>query len=854
METRRSFLKKASLLSGGAGMLQVLPASIARAMAINPAPGSTWRDAEHVVFLMQENRSFDHTYGSLQGVRGFNDPRAITLPNKNKVWLQTNAAGETYAPFHLDIRNTKATWMNSLPHSWSNQVDARNDGKYDGWLQAKRSGNQDYKKMPLTMGYHNRHDIPFYYALADAFTVCDQNFCSSLTGTTPNRLYFWSGTIREKPDQNVLARVWNGDADYGNWANWTTFPERLEDQNVSWKVYQNEISVGVGFEGEEDAWLANFTDNPLEFFSQYHVKLAAGYINNLPKDAEKLKAAISKQEEELSKLVAGSEQAAKAQKRLDGLRRRLTENLEDQKNFTLEKYGQLSAREKALHEKAFTTNRHDPDYHKLATLKYKDGDTDREVQLPKGDILHQFRSDVNEGKLPTVSWIVAPENFSDHPGAAWYGAWYLSEVMDILTKNPEVWKKTILVLTYDENDGYFDHVPPFVAPNPKDKQSGLTTPGIDTGVEYVTKAQQSSGANEMRESPIGLGYRVPLVIASPWSRGGWVNSQVFDHTSALQFLEQFLSHKLGKPVTEPNISSWRRTVCGDLTSIFRPYDGENFSTPAPIERDPFIESIHKAKFKPLPSNFYKLSAEEVAQANTNPLKAAYMPHQEKGIRNANALPYELYAECRLSTDRQTLELEFTAGNGLLKNAVGSPFLVYTPESYQGKTMLSRNYAVAAGKSLADRWRIAEFDQDHYFLQVYGPNGFFRQFKGNGKEGAPAIKATYQASPAAKGQLANKLILELHNDTKAAQTIEIKDNAYKQAAKTVVLKGGQRNVVSLDLATSHGWYDITITVKGLADFESRYAGRVETGRNSKTDPLMGGILQKGTERPIPPDLK
>ncbi len=69
--------------------------------------------------------------------------------------------------------------------------------------------------------------------------------------------------------------------------------------------------------------------------------------------------------------------------------------------------------------------------------------------MPKGDILHQFRSDVNEGKLPTVSWIVAPENFSDHPGAAWYSAWYLSEVMDILTKNPEVWKKTILVLTYD---------------------------------------------------------------------------------------------------------------------------------------------------------------------------------------------------------------------------------------------------------------------------------------------------------------------------------------------------------------------------------------------------------------------
>ncbi len=105
-------------------------------------------------------------------------------------------------------------------------------------------------------------------------------------------------------------------------------------------------------------------------------------------------------------------------------------------------------------------------YHELTTLKYKDGDTEREVNIPKGDILHQFREDVKSGSLPTVSWLVAPEKFSDHPSSAWYGAWYVSEVLDILTQNPEVWKKTIFILTYDENDGYFDHVPPFVAPNP----------------------------------------------------------------------------------------------------------------------------------------------------------------------------------------------------------------------------------------------------------------------------------------------------------------------------------------------------------------------------------------------------
>ncbi|HEY0273615.1 MAG TPA: alkaline phosphatase family protein, partial [Chitinophaga sp.] len=177
MDTRREFLKKAALLSGSAGLAGMLPPAIRKALAIDPAPGSTFMDAEHVVLLMQENRSFDHAYGSLRGVRGFNDPRAIRLPNGNPVWLQTDKAGHTYAPFRLDIKDTKATWMHSLPHSWSNQVDARNNGHYDRWLEVKPSGNPAYKDMPLTLGYHTREDIPFYYSLADAFTICDQHFC-----------------------------------------------------------------------------------------------------------------------------------------------------------------------------------------------------------------------------------------------------------------------------------------------------------------------------------------------------------------------------------------------------------------------------------------------------------------------------------------------------------------------------------------------------------------------------------------------------------------------------------------------------------------------------------------------------
>ncbi|HXB08973.1 MAG TPA: alkaline phosphatase family protein, partial [Puia sp.] len=149
-DSRREFLKKTALLSGAPGAAQFLPESIQRALAIAPGKGSTWLDARHIVILMQENRSFDHALGTLRGVRGYNDPRAIDLPTGYKVWLQTNAEGQTYAPFRLDIRNTRATWMDSLPHSWANQVGARNDGKYDKWLDWKRNSIPGYAKMPLT--------------------------------------------------------------------------------------------------------------------------------------------------------------------------------------------------------------------------------------------------------------------------------------------------------------------------------------------------------------------------------------------------------------------------------------------------------------------------------------------------------------------------------------------------------------------------------------------------------------------------------------------------------------------------------------------------------------------------------
>jgi phospholipase C len=840
MDNRRDFLKKAALLTGAAGMAGMLPASIAKAMAINSAEGSTYLDAEHVVILMQENRSFDHAFGTLQGVRGYNDPRAIKLANNNPVWLQSNAKGETYGPFHLDIKNTKATWMHSLPHSWDNQVNARNDGKHDKWLDEKHSGDKEYKSMPLTMGYHNREDIPFYYAMADAFTVCDQHFCSALTGTNPNRLYFWTGTIRAEQNENSRAHVWNEDMDYGT-LNWSTFPERLEDHNISWKHYQNEVAIDVGFKGEEDPWLSNYQDNPLEFFAQYNVQLHQKHIDQLKNKSALLQTEIAGLK---TQLVAGENKLLS--KQLGQKEEELTKIKAKLDDINKKPFSSLTEREKALHQKAFVVNRNDPDYHQLTELSYDDNGKQRKLKVPKGDVLHQFREDVKTGALPTVSWLSSPENFSDHPSAPWYGAWYVSEVLDILTQNPEVWKKTIFIITYDENDGYFDHVPPFSAPHAHKSGTGKVSAGIDTRVEFVTHDQELARKDFPekydRESAIGLGFRVPMIIASPWTKGGFVNSEVCDHTSTLQFLEKFLSHKTGKKVTEPNISDWRRTVCSDLTSVFRTYNANMAPLPAFVAKDNFIAGIHKAQFKNVPANFKLLSAADIAAIKLESHNSPLFPKQEKGIRPSCALPYQLYADGKLNADRSGFEISLQSSDEVFgTNAAGSPFTVYTPGNYQGERMLNRAYAIKPGDTLTDEWAINAFENKQYHIELYGPNGFYREFKGNNAD--PMLETTfeYDRNKLHKKTLTGNVVLILNNLSDNPYTITLTDNAYKNAVQKKVMAPQSKSALIVDLTKSMGWYDFSLQVNGNKQFEKRYAGRVETGKATYSDPYMGRVI-------------
>lgn len=815
--TRRDFIKTSSLFMGGMTVLNAMPASIQRALSIEADPGTTFLDAEHVVFLMQENRSFDHCYGTLSGVRGFNDPRVIRQPNQLPVWFQMDQDQSIYGPFRLDIENTKITWMGSLPHSWKDMVEARNDGKMDQWLLAKKPGNKEYAHMPLTMGYFTREDIPFYYAFADAFTVCDQHFCSSLTGTSANRSYFWAGAIRENPrDPNSVAHVNNGQINYQD-VSWKTYPERLEENNISWKVYQNELSLPVGFTDLQESWLANFTDNNLEFYKQYNVRFHNAHIQF--------------KQLELTRLQQQIQEAVQAGTPVDVLQEERVKLEQYLEQYSEEAFSKLTTLEQNIHKKAFVTNTEDPAYHKLEEIAYQENGEIKKVEVPQGDILYQFRKDVNQDTLPMVSWLVAPCNFSDHPGAPWFGAWYVSEVLDILTKNPTVWKKTIFILTYDENDGYFDHVAPFVPPLSTDKQQGKVSGTMDTQDEWVTREQDKARDSKSNlASPIGLGYRVPMVIASPWTRGGWVNSEVCDLTSTLQFLEYFIEKKTGKKVIEENISQWRRGTCSNMTSVFQPANDLKKIEIDFVDRNRYVERILSAQNKNLPHGFAQYNAADIQQHNAwNDLKT--FPKQERGVKKACGLPYHIQANIRV--DAKEAHMHFAIEANALKNKdYLAPIQVYAHQKFQNETGRNWNFSVNEQEPISYSWQKEALEDGRYNFSVHSFNGFYRNFKGHVAD--PQVEINFTV-------LKNQMVqLVLKNKSNQALTFFVQDVVYVKTNQKIIVAAQAEQLIELDYTDYKGWYDVVITLVDHKNFMYHYAGHIENGASSITDPYMASF--------------
>ncbi|SCU76138.1 Non-hemolytic phospholipase C [Cupriavidus necator] len=712
-QSRRNFLKLAGGSAAATAALAAFPPSIRRALAIpaNNATG-TIRDVEHVVILMQENRSFDNYFGTLRGVRGFGDRFPIPLAGGLNVWQQTYTNGSTtrtVLPYHLDSSAGNAQRVSGTPHSYPDAQNAWDLGRMNKWPTYKQT---------QSMGYYTEAELDFQMALANAFTVCDAYHCSFHGGTNSNRLFHWTGTNDPSGANGGPVIDNSGDSFTGSAPpyTWKTYPERLEAAGVSWKVYQNMPD--------------NFTDNPLAGFKQYRDANAArgNQANGSPYPA------YTSADDAISPLLKG-----------------------------------------------------------VANT------------MPDGGFLQSLRDDVAAGKLPQVSWIVAPATYSEHPGPSSpvQGAWYTQEVLNALTANPAVWSKTVLLINFDENDGYFDHVPPPCAP----AYDGDTLAGATT-----LDPQQVRPEYHVDKHPYGPGPRVPMYVVSPWSRGGWVNSQVSDHTSVLRFLEA----RFG--VAETNISSFRRAVAGDLTSAF------NFVSP---------------NTNPLPTlpNRDKAGADAIRTAQgvlpQVPLPSAssqQMPQQDTGTRPSRALPYELHVSAREDArDQRAVWLLFSN--------TGTAAAVFHVYDRLHLDRVPRRYMVEPGKELHGSWDIFASDDGKYDLWVLGPNGFHRAFRGNvgavtaAGASAPEIRVCYDIANAA-------VYVDMINTGSAPCTFTVQPNAYRTDGPwTYEVPAGMQLQQHWPVARQGNWYDFTVTTM-QGGFTRRFAGRIETGKDSVSDPAMG----------------
>ncbi|MEO6922904.1 MAG: alkaline phosphatase family protein, partial [Bryocella sp.] len=556
----------------------------------------------------------------------------------------------------------------------------------------------------------------------------------------------WTGAIRDS--QKTGSAVYMQNQEFRGRLKWKTFPERLTDAGINWGVYQNEVNA-AGMDPSVSGWLGN-VGNILEHFNIFNVHLTNASNKKLEDDIATATASLAKLNAETATIdsTMKDDHIAAIQQQQEAIEA-LQAQLEHGGAFT-----NLSPMLQELHMRAFVTNAGDPDYHSIESIKFKGDGKELSMTVPKGDVFYQFRKDVKENTLPTVSWLVPSGKFSDHPSQPWYGAWWVSEVVDILTADPEVWKKTILIYTYDENDGYFDHGQSYVAPDPNNSATGRVSKGItDAALEYTyshDETAQEVSAKSARSGPIGLGFRVPMIVASPWSRGGYVNSELADQTSTIKFLETFLNKKYKKNIYHSELSGFRRAICGDLTSCFRPADEE----PAKLtflNRDKFVESIQRAKYKEVPSNYKKLSQQEVAtyDAGTHPA----MSHQEPGTRPACALPYELYCEGGLTNDGKHFTVVMKAGTAVHgARSAGAPFNVYVRNTAQSigviergpknNNMIVASYSVKAGDTMMETFPVGLFAGKKYEIEVHAPNGFYRSFSGDDKPSPLTVRCVY----------------------------------------------------------------------------------------------------------------
>jgi len=482
--SRRRFIASAAATAGAAALAGTLPKALAKAAAARSAPFDL-SQVKHLVFEMQENRSFDHYFGTFPGVRGYSDPTAIRLPTGRSVFQQPDPFNPDgyLEPYHMSTITTGAAAVPSLSHDWRDQHASWNQGAMDAWLMTHVTSD-GMADGSFTMGYYTGEDLPFHWALAQSFTLLDNYHCSVLGPTDPNRLFWETGWNDPQGTAGGPVLETGGVEDL----TYETGAQTLYNAGISYKFYT--------YDG---AYLSR-----LNYFKQFQ---AAGGVPQ------------------------------------------------------------------ALYNSVMSSG----------TL-YGDG-TPGGIGNPLSPILAStpslnFEEDCANGVLPDVSFLGTggDEHPPDLPAQ---GAQYLASKLEALAANEDLWNSTLFIINYDENDGFFDHVPP-PTPDPKEYPE-----------EFVTLA--SPAGTPGGGLPIGAGFRVPCFIISPWTVGGRVFSEVSDHTSCLQLIEAVAAAgglSGTGPVTFPNISRWRRATFTNFTGALRP--GAPQPAPANTQFDPATTAANLA--------------------------------------------------------------------------------------------------------------------------------------------------------------------------------------------------------------------------------------------------------------------
>lgn len=401
---------------------------------------------KHVIVIMQENRSFDHYFGTFPGAEGIpmdgngvptvcvNDPNSKTCVKPYRLKADKNVGG---------------------PHGSGNAIADVNGGKMDGFIAQAEQGKQgcgdpnDPQCVNGTvidvMGYHTAEEIPNYWAYAENFVLHDHMFQPNASWSLPQHLFMvsgWSASCSSLHDpmtcKSDLNSPGGGTVTKRGVFPWTDITYLLHHAGVTWKYYLGEGSDPHCGNDPEDC-------QPVQ------------QIPNVPSIWNPL-----------------------------------------------------------------------PDFD---TVK-DDGELGNVVAFD------QFYQDLQEGKLPAVSWINPGGEVSEHPVAlVSAGQGYVTALINAVMKSP-YWESCAIFLSWDDWGGFYDHVVP---------------PRVDEN---------------------GYGLRVPSLVISPWAKKGYIDKQVLSHDAYLKFVEDvFLGGQRIDPSSDGRPDS-RGTVresvpqLGDLRNDF----------------------------------------------------------------------------------------------------------------------------------------------------------------------------------------------------------------------------------------------------------------------------------------------